>query len=143
MKFDVKVKEVMNKDIVKLDAMEKIKKAAGIMKKKKIGSVLVTKNEDIIGILTTSDIVYKHVADSYGEKLEDVMTKELVTIDPEKTIEEAARLMVEKNIEKLPVAKDGKIIAIITSNDILKVEPALFEILLEKMKIEEGEINNK
>jgi CBS-domain-containing membrane protein len=66
------------------------------------------------------------------------MSKDLITISPDKVIEDAARLMVKKGIEKLLVFDKGKMIGIITSTDILTIEPALFEILLERMKIDGG-----
>ena len=51
------------------------------------------------------------------------------------SIEDAARLMVKKKIEKLLVFDKGKMVGIITNNDIISIEPALFEILLERIKM--------
>jgi len=135
MKFKVLVGEVMQTDVKKLDMAEPIEKAAKIMRDEGIGSVVVTGEKNIKGIVTTTDIVYKYVAAKNGKTLADIMTKNPVTITPDKTIEEAARLMVEKKIEKLLVFDKNMLVGIITNNDILKVEPALFEILLEQIKI--------
>ncbi len=135
MKLKVLVGEVMRKDVMKVSMDDSIKKAAQIMKNKKIGSVVVFGEKNVKGIVTTSDIVYKYVAESRGEKVSNIMTTELVTISPHKTVEEASKLMVEKSIEKLLVMDKDRLLGIITSNDILRIEPALFEILLERMKI--------
>ncbi len=135
MRYNAFVKEVMNKKVKTVSPADSIKKAAGIMKKNKIGSVVVMGKKGVVGILTPSDIVYKHVANRKGRKVSDIMTKNPVTISPNKTLEEAAKLLTEKGIEKLPVFEKKKMIGIITSNDILKIEPALFEILLENMLI--------
>ena len=135
MKFNVLVKEVMTKNIKSTDVEDPIKKAAKIMKKHRIGSVLVMSGKKVVGILSTRDIVYKHTATEKGRVAKDIMSKDLVKISPNKTIEEAARLMVSKNIEKLPVFDRDRLVGIITNNDILGVEPALFDILLERMKM--------
>lgn len=135
MKFKVRVGEVMRSEVRKLDMTEPIEKAAKIMKAENIGSVVVTGEKNIKGIVTMTDIVYKYVAGGKGKTLGDIMTKNPVTISPNMTIEDAARLMVKKDIEKLLVFDKNRLVGIITNNDILKVEPALFEILLERLRI--------
>ncbi len=135
MKFNALVKDVMTKKIRSIGVSDPIKKAAMMMKKYKIGSVLVMSGGRVVGILSTRDIVYKHIASGKGKKAKDVMSKSLIKISPKKTIEHAARLMVSKRIEKLPVFDKDRLVGIITNNDILRVEPALFNILLERMKM--------
>ncbi len=135
MRFNVLVKEIMKKDLKTVKSGDRIKKAAEIMRKNKIGSVLV--NGKDIAIVTATDIVYKHVATGKGKTVKDIMTKDVVRISPNKTIEHAARLMTEKNIEKLPVFEKDKLVGIVTATDILRIEPALFETLLERLMISE------
>lgn len=135
MKLQANVREIMKKNVVTVTPNMSIRKIARIMKNKRIGSVIVKQQRDIIGIVTTSDIVYKYVAMKKGRYAKDIMTKKLIKISPNKTIEHAAKLMAKKNIEKLLVFEKGKMIGIITSNDILRVEPTLIEILLERMKV--------
>jgi CBS domain-containing protein len=135
MKYSAFVKDVMRKDIKTVSPEDSIQKAAEIMRKNKVGSVLVLGDKQVKGILTGSDIVYKHVATGKGEKVSDIMTRKLITITPDKTIEEAARIMVKNGIEKLPVFKLGKLIGLLSANDILRVQPALFHILLERLKM--------
>ena len=140
MKFQATVEEVMVEDVktVKLD--DSIKTAAIMMSKYRIGSVVVMGGKHLKGILTAEDIVQKHVAQDMGEKVSDIMTKDPYTIEPSKTIEDASRLMAEKRIKKLPVVSGDKVIGIITASDIIRVEPALYEILLEQLKIERPEL---
>jgi len=138
MRLNVLVREVMKKTVKAVDMNDSIDKAATMMKDNRIGSVVVIGEKNVKGILTTRDIVYKHVALGHGKNASDIMTKDLITIAPDKTIEDAARLMVKKGIEKLLVFDNGKMVGIITSTDILTIEPALFEILLERMKIGGG-----
>ncbi len=135
MRFSALVGEVMRTDIKKVDMEDSIETAAQIMRDERIGSVVVTGEKNVKGIVTTSDIVYKHVASGIGEKVKEIMSTELVTIEPDKTIEEAARLMVNRRIEKILVFSGSTLVGIITNNDILRIEPALFEILLERIKM--------
>lgn len=134
--MNVFVGDVMITHVITVNIEDNIEKAASIMKKGKIGSVVVMDGKDVRGMLSTSDIVYKYVAEGmHTAKVSEIMTRDLITITPERTIEEAARLMAQNKIERLPVFNNKKLIGIITSGDILKIEPALFEILLEKAKI--------
>ena len=135
MRFNVLVGEVMKTDVKTVGPEDDIEKAAKVMRDNNIGSAVVKLDKNIIGIVTTSDIVYKRVAAKHGNKVQDIMTTDLVSISPRMNIEAAAHLMVGKNIEKILVFDKGKLVGIITNNDILGVEPALFEVLLERMKM--------
>jgi len=135
MKFKTTVMEIMRKNVRKVNIDDTIEKAANIMKNDRIGSVIVTDGDVVAGILTTSDIVYKYVAQKKGTVVSDIMSSNIIKIYPDKTIEEAAQIMVKNNIEKLPVFDNDNMVGIVTSNDILKIEPALIEVLIERMKI--------
>jgi len=140
MKFTVRVGEIMRTEVKKLDMTEPIDEAAKIMKDENIGSVVVIGEKNIKGIVTMTDIVYKYVAQGKGKTIGDIMTKNPITISPNMTIEEAAKLMVKKDIEKLLVFDKNRLVGIVTNNDILGVEPALFEILLEQLRISGKEV---
>jgi CBS domain-containing protein len=121
------VKDVMHKNVVVAKADVTIKEASKVMTQYKIGSLIVLKDDKIVGIMTESDIV-KSVSkdlDLDSTVLEEVMSKKIVTIDPEKTIEDAVDLMVKNKIKKVPVVEQGKIKGIITASDIVVVEPKL------------------
>ena len=137
MKLRARVRDVMRRQIKTIKDTASIKEAARIMKKNRIGSVVVVKktkkDTKIVGIVTKTDIVYKHVAEG-KKRLRDIMSKRLIKISPEKTLEEAARLMNENKIEKLLVFDKGKPVGIISITDILRVEPELYEILIEKLR---------
>ncbi len=135
MKLETRVREVMVKQIKAVPINTKIKDVAAIMKNNRIGSVVVLdKKKNVVGIVTKSDIVFKYVLEG-KKKLEDVMTKKLIKISPNKTIEEAARKMIRHGIEQLLVFEKGRFIGLISETDILRVEPALFEVLVESLKL--------
>ncbi len=138
MKFKAVVREVMKKDVITIDIEGNIKDAAELMRDHAIGSLVVVGEKNIKGIVTAEDIVYKHVAEGKHSKVSEIMSIDLVTIDPSKSIEEASTLMVKRGIKKLPVLEGDKMVGIITATDIVRVEPVLFEVLLESLRIGGG-----
>lgn len=139
MRLQATVEETMNTDVILVGMEESIKRVAELMSKHRAGSVIVVGGKHLKGIATAEDIVYKHVAKGLGDTVGDIMTKDPYTITPEKTIEEASQFMADKRIKKLPVMVGEKIVGIITASDIIRIEPALCEILLEKLKMSKGE----
>ena len=103
--------------------LEAIKRMAG----EKKGSVLVARDgllKECLGIVTTSQIfleVFAKGRDPAAVAVSEIMTPApLITIDLDASTAEAARLMREHNIRRLPVVKDGALVGIITSKDLLK-----------------------
>lgn len=116
------VKNVMKKELVTVDSSISIKDAAKLMSNQNVGCVIITKNGKPIGILTERDFVKRISAEErpLSEPVEKVMSSPLVSIHQNETIWEAAQIMKTKNIHKLPVEEDNKIIGIITTSDIVK-----------------------
>lgn len=135
MRFNAVVGEVMNKNVRTVSMDTPISDVAKIMRDNRIGSVMVIGEKNVKGILTMSDIVHKHIADGIGKVASDIMSVNVISIAPNITVEAAAKIMVEKKIEKLPVFDKGRLVGIITNNDVIRIEPALIEILIEKMKV--------
>ncbi|MFH0986940.1 MAG: CBS domain-containing protein [Candidatus Micrarchaeota archaeon] len=135
MKYNVLVRDAMNTDVKTVDINESIQKTAQLMSQFRIGSVIVIGDKNIKGIVTSEDIVQKFVANGVGKTVSDIMTRDPITITPEKTLKTASDIMVSKKIKKLPVMENGHIVGIITASDIVKIEPALTEILMEQLKI--------
>ena len=110
-------------DLATLDSSTTIKDAAKVMDEKNIGCVIVTKNDLPVGILTERDFVRRVAAQekSFTTTLDEVMSHPLIVIDPDETVWEAAQTMKTKNIHKLPVQQDNKVIGIITTTDLVKI----------------------
>jgi CBS domain-containing protein len=123
------VRDIMNKDVVAVEPEITVKEAAKIMSKFHIGSLVILKNKKIVGIITERDIL-DSVAQGKDAELttvEEIMTKNVVTIAPDKNIEDAVNLMAEHKIKKLPVVDVDKLVGIVTASDIIIVEPKLIE----------------
>jgi CBS domain-containing protein len=117
------VEDVMIKNVITIEESASIKNAATKMAEANVGSIVVTKNNESIGIVTERDFVQRYAAKgiSLSSLVKDIMTLSLITADPNDTIWEAAELMKTHNIHKLPVIKDKKLVGIITNSDLVKL----------------------
>jgi len=120
----MKVSEIMNK-VIAIDHEVSVKEAAKIMSNRNIGSLVVLKKNKIVGIMTERDIL-KNIS-SLGRKIASVMSKNVVTIEQGETMDNAALIMTEKKIKRLPVIDKGKLIGIITGTDIVANSDVLNE----------------
>ncbi len=121
------VKTVMNKNVVIAKKDITLKEATEVMTKLHIGCLLIIENKKILGIITSSDILKAIANDKNPNTVlaEEIMSKNVVTIDPDKKIEDAVDMMIKNRIKKLPVVSDDRIEGIITASDIIVVEPKL------------------
>ena len=117
------VNQVMNKNVLSVDKSASLQEAAQKMMKSNIGCVVVTDNEESIGIVTERDFVTKVASEGVllSTKISEVMSVPLITIDSEETVWEASEMMKEKGIHKLPVKENEKIVGIVTTTDIVKI----------------------
>jgi len=125
------VKEVMNRAVKTVRSTDTVKSAAQLMNESEVGSlVVVSGTGEVIGIVTERDILIDVVATGKSAddlKVEDIMTKELVTVSPDNSLEEAADLMTKNKIKKLPVVVGGKLVGIVTATDLIAYENKLIE----------------
>ena len=138
------VKDVMSSPVITATEDTPLNEVAMLMRKHDIGCVIVNdKNGKPVGIITERDIVERVVAENIkpGEiRAKEIMSRPLVTIDSERTINDAAREMSRLNIRRLAVMYKGELAGIISSKDILAVTPELIEIIQEKTRIENQNI---
>jgi CBS domain-containing protein len=115
------VKEIMKKNIVTITSDSSVLEAAKNMAKYNIGSLVVV-NDTLEGIITERDILNKLVArdkDAKAVKVREIMTKNVITISPDKDIEEACEVMARYKIKRLPVILGDEVVGIITSTDVV------------------------
>ncbi|MEK0341869.1 MAG: CBS domain-containing protein [Nitrosopumilus sp.] len=116
------VKQIMKTDVVSIDENENVQDAALQMIKSNIGCVIITKDNIPFGIFTESDFVrIAAKGNPLFTHLSGVVSTPLVVIAPGETIWEAAEIMKEKDIHKLPVQYENKIVGIITASDLVQV----------------------
>jgi CBS domain-containing protein len=116
------VKDIMTKEVVKISVNDDVFAAAELMNSSEIGCLVVVDGENPIGIITERDIVRRVVAKELPleTKVSKVMSKSLITIDPEASLKEASRVMSSHKIRRLPVLKQNKLVGIIVSADFVR-----------------------
>ena len=131
---EIIVKEAMKTNLAKVEPNMTVLEAAQLMKKRKIGNVIIVEKKQPIGILTESDILKKVVAEGNSAKdaiVKDVMSTPIIIIDPYVSLEEAMKTMGKCNVRRLPVIENNELIGIITQKDISMISPILHEISRE------------
>jgi CBS domain-containing protein len=126
------VGEVMTRNIIVSTPSESIYDCARKMAYRKISSLIIIDGMSVVGIITEQDIARKIVAKGLNPKTTPVniaMSMNVTSIHPNKDLEEAIQLMANDEIKHLPVIENGNLLGIITSKDILAIEPVLIEIL--------------
>lgn len=138
MKTGVKVQDIMTKMPVTINKETNLKNCANVMREKDVNSLIVKdETNKVIGIVADEDFVRSAVADNVDTekiKVEDIMVSNVITIEPDKDLYDAIKLMGDNNIRQLPVVSEKKLVGIVTVKDIIKIEPALFEIIAERIR---------
>ncbi len=116
------VKDIMTKDVVSIDVNNSVFEAAELMSSNQLGCLVVMDGEVPVGIVTERDIVRRVCAKKLpGEtKVSGIMSKTLITIDPDVSLKEAARVMSNNQIRRLPVLKQNKLVGIVVASDFVR-----------------------
>jgi CBS domain-containing protein len=116
------VKDIMTKDVITIDVNKSVFEAAQLMTSKSLGALIIVDRGLPVGIITERDIVRRIVAKrtSVDLKVAEVMTKTLITVDPETSLKEAARIMSTNKIRRLPVLKQGQLAGIVVASDFVR-----------------------
>jgi len=117
----MKVRDVMTDRVDTVTPNASVVEIAQMMKNNDVGSIPVCEDKKVIGMITDRDIVIKVVAD--GKNIEsrmakDIMNSKIITVTGDQDVHEAAHLMSEYQIRRLPVVEQGKIVGIVALGDL-------------------------
>lgn len=128
------VKEIMDKNVITMDPDVTVQEAAKKMVGEGTKFLIVTKKEKLVGIVTEWDFVKKVAGEEEfkeNAKLRTIMTKKVIVVPPDTEIRDAAEIMSNNNIKKLPVVEKNVLTGVVTAMDILAAEPKLIEQISE------------
>jgi CBS domain-containing protein len=136
----ITAKDVMSKPVVTVNDGENAARAAQLMEKHKVGGVVVVNSRGRpLGIITERDLSTRVVAKNLQPDkvtVSEIMSRPLATIDGDTSIREVAKRMSRLEIRRLAVvSKKGELEGIVTSKDILRITPALLDVLSEKSRL--------
>jgi len=145
---DLKAKDIMTTDVLTVSEETPVREIAKLFSDKKLGGApVVDDSGKVIGIVTDGDLImqdvkihfptYVHLLDGFiilgsykrfeeqlrkavGAKVKDVMTGDVISVEEDASIEDVATLMVERNVSRVPVLREGKLVGLITRGDVVK-----------------------
>lgn len=123
----MKVKDVMTDNVASLNPEDSIERAAELMKEFNVGSLPVCEGKKVIGIVTDRDIALRAVADgkdNRNQTIKEVMSSNPVVIDSQADVKEAAKLMSDNQIRRIPIVEANSLVGMVSLGDIA-VEPNL------------------
>ncbi|MBN2149671.1 MAG: CBS domain-containing protein [Anaerolineales bacterium] len=112
--------------------------ALKVFVEKQIGSVVVMEGDTLIGIFTERDFVRKvglFGKDPQSIRIEEVMTKEVITVKPSQSVNDCMALMTNHHIRHLPVVKGGHLVGILSIGDVVKD-------MIEELQFMVGQMEN-
>lgn len=149
----MKVKDVMNPDVVFCKPEDSVRDTAKILKENNISGAPVLEDGKLVGIVSEADLLKLLVFPEHGglwlpspfevievpirellsweetknmlsdvgtKQIGDMMKKEVYTISPDSSVEEASELMIRHRINRLPVVEEGRVVGIVTRGDIIQ-----------------------
>jgi len=113
--------QIMRRDVQTVAPSDPLKYALERMLSKDIGNVVAVENEVPVGIVTERDILRKIAKGEDVPKLlvRDIMSSPVVTVTPKNNGIEALEIMHRKNIRRLPVVDEGRLVGIVTQKDLV------------------------
>jgi CBS domain-containing protein len=128
------IKEVMTKKVITIDKNKTVLDASNKYRDFKVGCLIITENDDCVGILTERDIIERTICNNLDPKttlVSEIMSQDIRTVNALETIETAIDIMKKYDIKKLPVVTKEGIVGIITVTDISRARPDLSKRFIE------------
>ena len=145
---ELTVREIMTADVITVKPDTTVGEVADILTKNKISGVPVVDDQgQVLGMVSEADIILQdadlhfpyyiqflemviylqsvhkfeeRVRKSIGSKVTEIMSDEVISVPPEETVREVATLMTDRNVNRLPVAENGRLVGIVTRGDIVR-----------------------
>jgi len=117
MAIAITVRDLMDKDVISIEAVESVAEGVALMVRSKVWSLLVMTGGRPQGVVTERDVLRRCINRGLapGEvKIGTIMSSPLVTIGPDATVREAMSLMVEKDVRRLYVVVGGEVVGRLT-----------------------------
>jgi CBS domain-containing protein len=114
------INEIMTRNVESCSLLDNIYEVAVKMKELNVGAIPIVDEDKLVGMITDRDIVVRGVAEKRpgSTKVEQVMSGDsLITVTPDTTSKEAAELMAEHRIRRLPVVENGNLVGIVALGD--------------------------
>ncbi len=138
----MQVKDIMSTKVVSVSPNESATVAARLLSRYNIGALPVCGKEGRLrGVITDRDIVLRCVAsedDPNSTKVSEIMTRRVISVSADETVQRASELMAREQIRRLPVEEDGKLIGMLSLGDLAKGQNCSMEAAAALSEISEN-----
>ncbi len=119
------LRDIMTTQVAAVSPQDNVYQAASLMKQHNVGMIPVVENGQLRGVITDRDLVVRGIADKKpnSQQVADVMTNAPVTGTPDMSVDEAARLMAQHQIRRLPVVENGQLVGVVSIGDLAVRQP--------------------
>ena len=120
----MKIEEIMVKNVITLQRDVSAYDAVKLMNENRIGCLVVVNSDGVVGILTERDLlerVLEKCKNPKETKVSEIMTGNVMVGKPDMELAEAARLLFEKKVKKLPIVEGNRLVGLVTLTDIARV----------------------
>lgn len=120
----MRISNLMEKQVLRIDEDSTVQRAAEVMGDKHVGSLIVTRGYEDVGIITDRDILSRVIAEkrSLAEvTVKEVMSHPVITVEKNSHGETVLKTMYERGIRRVFITEEGKIIGIFSISDITKL----------------------
>jgi len=145
MKTGYRVCDLMTRKPIAVSPELTVGECAKLMREKNVGSLVVREGDLLRGYITEQGIIHKIIAQDKDPKnttVRDIMITKVAAIAPNRDIYDALVMMRDLDIRQLPVLdaeNNNKLVGLLTIKDVLKIQPQLFDVLVEKIELREAE----
>lgn len=129
--------ERKGREVYSIGPDDSVYSAIETMAEKSVGALLVMSGEDLVGILSERDYARKVILKGRSSRetaVKDIMTKRVLFVGPERTIEEAMALMTDKRIRHLPVMENDELLGIFSVGDVIKAMISHQEFIIDQLE---------
>ena len=128
---------IADKEVITCPETMSVGEAARVMKRHKIGAIMVVEHEKLIGIFTERDALFRVLAedrDVHATRVSDVMTRNPLSIHPDKPFSDALQIMHTGRFRHVPVVENGRAIGMVSASDAMgpELEAFVWEILRQE-----------
>lgn len=118
------IKEVMTSDVRACEPNASAVEAAKLMKTEDVGPIPVVENGRLVGLVTDRDLVVRVLAegrDPKTTKVGEIASRDLVTVSPDEDLDQALKLLAQRQVRRLPVVDGDRLVGIVAQADIARL----------------------
>jgi CBS domain-containing protein len=117
----LKIRDIMTDKVACVNPQTTVIEVAQLMQKHDVGAIPVCEGQKVTGVVTDRDIVVRNIAhgkDPHSTPVRDVMSTNVQSISPETSLNQAAGIMADHQIRRLPVVENDRLVGMVSLGDL-------------------------